>query len=1062
MPTWDSPGIFVSSYAWDGSEADSYANIHDNEIYDCDSGIIVGSYFSATDNSSATIIDNNFHDLNWAVNFEKGTISVTDLTGNKFSRVNKAVNSDDGNGGPAEKPTVIAEENYWGTAVLGTIQGLVYEGVDFSPYYIDGAMTILNNEPINMVYVDDNYSDGSADGHYFGYDAFATIQEGIDRVATANGIVNVAAGAYSGDVNVNKPLTLQGVSGANLTGKITITSNSVTVDGLDITNPTAGYGIVATDYSDLRIANNTIHEIGTALASGSAQAIYVKGYSVAINNISILGNHISNVGNTNLVYAGSGGAKGIFVGDSNGTKDISGVIINDNVITGIYDSTAAYPVGRGAYGIIINHSTGVAATRNLTISGNVISALEGYWAHAIGLEGNTPDAAITGNTISNLIEHGTMHDAIGVFFEDNRSAGTTSVHDNKFDLNTVYFNMAAHPTTAIGTVDAARNWWGTTDGMIIASKTFGNVNYRPWRVSDDLNLSVDETRPTAAISSSITNLSTNISPIPFAVAFNESVTGFEASDITVDNGVITDGSFSGTGMNYSFTVTPNVDFNGLITVNVAVEKAWDDAGNYNTAAAQFEIIYDNVSPTATVEYSTTELMNQNVVATMTADEAVTVTSEGGLFSHEFTGNGVFTFSFIDAAGNQGSVTATVGNIDKEIPSTPVITSISGNNFINNNKKSEIVITGTAEANSLVSATLNDGTHQVSGNQQLMDNNANFSITLNGSSLSDGIITPSVTATDAAGNISGPATTPAATKDIITPIVTDSSLSPAKNAVGVALDATISLAFSEKVNIGNVVIKNNTTGTETTILSNGISFNDISNAATVSLPIGTLQSNTVYTVKVNNIQDESGNNIVSYGSDDSWQFTTATGYTINLTSGWNLISLPVTPTTWRSISDTLDSVSGKVNRIWTYDAPNEKWLVYNSDPSVPSDANFTSLEAGRGYWVEMNAGGSLVGSGTLYEQLVPSGGQPSGQLPQVQLAEGWNMIGYYQLPGKTTAPIVNALSKLSGAWSGEGNDVITFTSNTLQPQTPILTMTPGEGYWIFMNNAKKYSFGNGNF
>jgi hypothetical protein len=146
----------------------------------------------------------------------------------------------------------------------------------------------------------------------------------------------------------------------------------------------------------------------------------------------------------------------------------------------------------------------------------------------------------------------------------------------------------------------------------------------------------------------------------------------------------------------------------------------------------------------------------------------------------------------------------------------------------------------------------------------------------------------------------------------------------------------------------------------------------------------------------------------------------------------------------------------------YDAPYGKWLVYNTDPLVPSDSNFTSLEAGKGYWVEMNTAGTLVGSGTLYEQLIPSGGQPSGQLPQVQLAEGWNLIGYYQLPGKTTAPIANALSKLSGAWSGEGSDIITFTPNTLQPLTPILIMDPGKGYWIYMDKAKLYSFGNGNF
>ncbi|GAI48058.1 unnamed protein product, partial [marine sediment metagenome] len=100
-----------------------------------------------------------------------------------------------------------------------------------------------------------------------------------------------------------------------------------------------------------------------------------------------------------------------------------------------------------------------------------------------------------------------------------------------------------------------------------------------------------------------------------------------------------------------------------------------------------------------------------------------------------------------------------------------------------------------------------------------------------------------------------------------------------------------------------------------------------------------------------------------------------------------------------------------------------------------------------------------GVGTLYEQLIPSGDTPPSQLPEIPLAEGWNLIGYYQLPGQTTAPIANALSKLDNAWSESGNDLITFKKGTLETITPITTMKPGEGYWIFMTDSRKYSFGN---
>ena len=46
---------------------------------------------------------------------------------------------------------------------------------------------------------------------------------------------------------------------------------------------------------------------------------------------------------------------------------------------------------------------------------------------------------------------------------------------------------------------------------------------------------------------------------------------------------------------------------------------------------------------------------------------MTVTNNEGLLSRTFTENGNYTFTFVDAAGNTGSVTASVGNIDKTAP-----------------------------------------------------------------------------------------------------------------------------------------------------------------------------------------------------------------------------------------------------------------------------------------------------------------------------------------------------------------------------------------------------------
>jgi|GEM_PF-7055766 len=92
----------------------------------------------------------------------------------------------------------------------------------------------------------------------------------------------------------------------------------------------------------------------------------------------------------------------------------------------------------------------------------------------------------------------------------------------------------------------------------------------------------------------------------------------------------------------------------------------DAAGNIGTALATVSNI-DRTAPTATVAYSTTAPTNQDVVVTINPSEAVTVTNNNGSLTRTFTANGSYTFEFKDAAGNTGSVTATVNNIDKVAP-----------------------------------------------------------------------------------------------------------------------------------------------------------------------------------------------------------------------------------------------------------------------------------------------------------------------------------------------------------------------------------------------------------
>lgn len=80
-------------------------------------------------------------------------------------------------------------------------------------------------------------------------------------------------------------------------------------------------------------------------------------------------------------------------------------------------------------------------------------------------------------------------------------------------------------------------------------------------------------------------------------------------------------------------------------------------------------LFDDAGPIADVSYSTTKPTNGSVVATLETVEDVHIISGGR--SHTFTENGTFDFAFTDEAGNEATITATVGNIDRNAPKVEI-------------------------------------------------------------------------------------------------------------------------------------------------------------------------------------------------------------------------------------------------------------------------------------------------------------------------------------------------------------------------------------------------------
>ena len=123
--------------------------------------------------------------------------------------------------------------------------------------------------------------------------------------------------------------------------------------------------------------------------------------------------------------------------------------------------------------------------------------------------------------------------------------------------------------------------------------------------------------------------------------------------------------------------------------NVSGEKVVvkDLVGNESTATITIANI-DTDAPVLSVSYSTTNITNQNVTATITADKQLqevlgwNLSNDKKSLTKEYTENITETVTVTDLVGNTSTVTVTIGNIDKTAPTATV--NYSTTNITNQN------------------------------------------------------------------------------------------------------------------------------------------------------------------------------------------------------------------------------------------------------------------------------------------------------------------------------------------------------------------------------------------
>ena len=391
-------------------------------------------------------------------------------------------------------------------------------------------------------WVDDSWS-GSlvgmevAPGAFFGYNAFATIQQGIDNVL-AGGTVHVADGIYPEfNLLINKALTIQGAGGGSggsvidATGfsdisnvvRINLTSGNATLDGFRILTGQNMNGIYAHSSSAgsaITITNNYIEGWRTAVhpertCSEDNFALITNGSYAALSflhneilmgcsNAILLERHygssdvsyntwdrgvddVDTAGYFNMNYAGADVTSLQKV--SHNTIDLGGgtLFTNAQRTSGI-DFAASYTGVPGGF-------------TNVEISANTFTNLRPYrraiqlWnnAPAPGLAGGISNAVIVDNTITGLgaLETGSfgirlLGKTVNTQVHNNFIADTafgfrvgswnehvTEGVDVAFKENSLTATGTPVEWLGTGLLDASANWWGTNDPAALSAELGG-------------------------------------------------------------------------------------------------------------------------------------------------------------------------------------------------------------------------------------------------------------------------------------------------------------------------------------------------------------------------------------------------------------------------------------------------------------------------------------------------------------------------------------------------------------------------------------------------------------
>lgn len=167
------------------------------------------------------------------------------------------------------------------------------------------------------------------------------------------------------------------------------------------------------------------------------------------------------------------------------------------------------------------------------------------------------------------------------------------------------------------------------------------------------------------------------------------------------------------------------------------------------------------------------------------------------------------------------------------------------------------------------------------------------------------------------------------------------------------------------------------------------------------------------------------------------------YPTQLHTGWNLISLPLTPED-TNVLNVMSPVADNWNSVGSYEGG--RWKRY--DLAGPDFLNtLTIMKPGKGYWLHMKSDDTLSISGS----------EP--RVKSIPLTTGWNLVGYNSLNSMTTTEAMSSLAgNWNSVWSYEGGNWKRYDMTGPSFLNSLTIMEPGKGYWLNMKSQDTWTLG----